>query len=48
MNVLIIPEDLRKDEYILKPIFRRLFRSVSREYECRCATTHGSAASAKR
>ena len=27
MNVLIIPEDFRKDQYILKPIFERLFRS---------------------
>ena len=30
MNVLIIPEDFRKDEYILKPIFRRLFRSIGK------------------
>ena len=28
MNVLIIPEDFRKDQYILKPIFSRLFRSL--------------------
>ena len=28
MRVLIIPEDFRKDQYILKPIFRRLFRSI--------------------
>ena len=28
MNVLIIPEDFRKDQYILKPLFGRLLRSV--------------------
>lgn len=28
MRVLIIPEDFRKDQYILKPIFERLFRSI--------------------
>lgn len=30
MNVLIIPEDFRNDEYILKPIFRRLFGSIGK------------------
>ena len=30
MNVLIIPEDFRRDQYILKPIFERLFRSIGR------------------
>ncbi len=30
MNVLIIPEDFRKDQYILKPIFERLFRAIGR------------------
>ena len=30
MNVLIIPEDFRKDQYILKPLFERLFRSIGR------------------
>ena len=30
MNVLIIPEDFRSDQYILKPIFERLFRSIGR------------------
>ena len=30
MNVLIIPEDFRKDQYILNPIFRRLFRDGGR------------------
>ena len=30
MNVLIIPEDFRKDQYILKPLFDRLFRSIGR------------------
>ncbi len=28
MNVLIIPEDFRNDQYILKPLFLRLFQSV--------------------
>ena len=28
MNVLVIPEDFRKDQYILKPIFGRLLRSI--------------------
>ena len=30
MNVLIIPEDFRKDQYILKPLFSRLFRAIGR------------------
>ena len=30
MNVLVIPEDFRKDQYILKPIIGRLFRSAGR------------------
>ena len=30
MNVLIIPEDFRNDQYILKPLFSRLFRSIDR------------------
>ena len=30
MNVLIVPEDFRKDQYILKPIFERLFRAIGR------------------
>ena len=30
MNVLIIPEDFRKDQYILKPLFAGFFRSISR------------------
>ncbi len=29
MNVLIIPEDFRNDQYILRPLFQRLFRSLS-------------------
>ena len=28
MKALIIPEDFRKDQYILKPIFSRLFRQL--------------------
>ena len=30
MNVLVIPEDFRKDQYILKPLFERLFRTFGR------------------
>ena len=30
MNVLVIPEDFRKDQYILKPLFERLFRSIGK------------------
>ena len=30
MNVLIIPEDFRKDQYILKPLFKRLFADLGR------------------
>ena len=28
MNALIIPEDFLKDQYILKPLFSRLFKSI--------------------
>ena len=28
MNVLIIPEDFRNDQYILRPLFSRLFRDL--------------------
>ena len=30
MRVLIIPEDFRKDQYMLKPIFERLFKAIGR------------------
>ena len=30
MNVLIIPEDFRNDQYILKPLFSRLFQSIAK------------------
>ena len=30
MNVLIIPEDFRNDQYILKPLFSRLMRTLGR------------------
>ena len=30
VKVLIIPEDFRNDQYILKPLFSRLFRSLGR------------------
>ena len=28
MNVLVIPEDFRKDQYILKPLFNKLFQRL--------------------
>ena len=30
MNILVIPEDFRKDQYILNPLFNRLLRSIGR------------------
>ena len=30
MNILIIPEDFRKDQYLLKPLFIRLFLEIGR------------------
>ena len=30
MNVLIIPEDFRKDQYVLKPIFKQLLRRLGK------------------
>lgn len=30
MNVLIIPEDFRKDQYLLKPLFIRLFSEIGK------------------
>ena len=30
MNILIIPEDPRNDQYILKPVFERLFQSIGK------------------
>ena len=30
MNVLVIPEDFRKDQYLLMPLFRQLFRSLGK------------------
>ena len=32
MNVLIIPEDFRNDQHILKPLFRRLFRAIGKPH----------------
>ena len=32
MKVLVIPEDFRKDQYILKPLFERLLRSMGRRH----------------
>ena len=30
MNVLVIPEDFRNDQYLLKPLFKRLFAAIGR------------------
>jgi len=30
MNVLIVPEDFRQDQYLLKPLFERLFEELGR------------------
>lgn len=30
MNILVIPEDFRKDQYLLRPLFRRLFRAIGK------------------
>lgn len=30
MNVLIVPEDFRKDQYLLKSLFKRLFRELGK------------------
>ena len=30
MNVLIIPEDFRNDQYILEPLFKRLFATIGK------------------
>ncbi len=30
MNILIIPEDFRKDQYLLKPLFLRLFSDIGK------------------
>ena len=30
MRVLVIPEDFRKDQYLLKPLFQRLFHELGR------------------
>ena len=31
MNVLVIPEDFRKDQYLLKPLFKRLFANLGKK-----------------
>lgn len=30
MKVLVIPEDFRNDQYVLKPLFERLLRSAGK------------------
>ena len=30
LNVLLIPEDFRKDQFVLKPIFEKMFKSIGR------------------
>ena len=32
MNVLVIPEDFRNDQYLLKPLFKRLFATLGRRH----------------
>ena len=32
MKVLVIPEDFRKDQYLLRPLFSRLFRTIGRRH----------------
>ena len=32
MNVLVIPEDFRNDQYILEPLFKRLFRDIGKPH----------------
>ena len=32
MKVLVIPEDFRNDQYILRPLFRQLFMSIGRPH----------------
>ena len=29
MRVLVVPEDSRQDKFILKPLFKELFRSIA-------------------
>ena len=33
MKVLLIPEDFRKDQYILKPLFSRLLKTALPAFE---------------
>lgn len=35
MRVLIVPEDFRNDQYILKPLFQRLFEDIERRAQVR-------------
>ena len=30
MNILVVPEDFCKDQYLLKPLFERLFRELGK------------------
>ncbi len=32
MNVLVIPEDFRKDQYMLKPIITAMMEALERRY----------------
>ena len=49
MNVLVVPEDFRNDQYILKPLFERLLQSVGKPHaRVRVCQTRGSAGSMKR
>jgi hypothetical protein len=37
MNVLVIPEDFRKDQYVLKPILRKMMQSLGSKARVRSA-----------
>ena len=44
MRVLVIPEDFRKDQYLLKPLFQRLFSHASMTNTSLAAGQAGQAA----
>jgi hypothetical protein len=37
MNVLVIPEDFRKDQYVPKPILRKMMQSLGSKARVRSA-----------
>ena len=40
MNILIIPEDFRNDQYVLKPLFTRLIENVQQTFRA-CSSLPG-------